>query len=102
MPGNEAGIPRGLDRPVFLNFALQQLGVPLKLLPFSFNFYKKAVEWGSFPYIPREIVGLHAAGVPLERKFQVLRAQTSVFGESCSEMSVEATSFHHALDFELR
>jgi hypothetical protein len=86
----------------FLNAAVQQLGVPVTFLPFAFNFYKKAVDWGSFPYIPREIVGLHGAGIPVGQKFQALRAQATVFGEECSEMSEEAIRFHHAFNFELR
>jgi len=86
----------------FLNFSVQQLGIPVTFLPFAFNFYKKAVDWGSFPYIPREIVGLHGAGVPVGMKFQVLREQACVFGEECAEMSDEAVKFHHALGFELR
>jgi len=65
----------------FLNWAVQQQPGLLRRLPFAMNFYKKAVDWGSYPHIPREIIGLHAAGVMVEDKQDTLIREASVFGE---------------------
>jgi hypothetical protein len=79
----------------YLNWAVQRQPGLLKRLPFSLNFYKKAVDWGSYPYIPREIIGLHAAGVPVEEKLEKLRREASVFGEPVGKMHAEAIAHHY-------
>lgn len=78
----------------FLNWGLQQQPALFKRLPFALNFYKRAVDWGSYPHIPREIIGLHAAGVPVEEKLAKLRRESEVFGEPTGTMHPEAITHH--------
>jgi hypothetical protein len=78
----------------FLNWALQRQPGLLHLLPFALNFYKLAVDWGSYPHIPREIIGLHAAGVASDKKLETLHTQASVFGETTCPMHPEAIAHH--------
>lgn len=52
----------------YLNMACQTLGTPMTLLPFVFNFYRHMISGGCFPFIPAEVIGLHAAGVPVRAK----------------------------------
>lgn len=54
----------------YLNMACQKLAVPMVLLPFVFNFYRHMISGGCFPFIPAEVIGLHAAGVPVKAKKQ--------------------------------
>lgn len=77
----------------FLNYAVQ-LHAGLYKLPFAMNFYKKAVDWGSFPHIPREIIGLHAAGVPIKDKLATLQREAAVFGEPSGKMLPEAADYY--------
>ncbi len=63
----------------FLNAAFQASNLPLHLLPFAWNFYRFAVQEGSFPHIPRDIIGLHAAGVPVAEKLTALQAQALAY-----------------------
>lgn len=92
---NTAPAPVDWTDQFFLNWAIQQQPGLLKRLPFALNFYKKAVDWGSYPHIPREIVGLHAAGIPLEDKLENLRRQAAVFGEPIGPMHREAIDHHY-------
>lgn len=62
----------------YFNHALQKRLHLLNPLDFKFNFFKFAVDWGGYPYIPRDVVGLHAAGVPLAHKLKALQIQSRV------------------------
>lgn len=62
-----------------LNLALQRFNVPQRMLPFRYNFWKMAVDRGAFPFIPRNIIGLHGAGIPKDEKLAHLQAQRLVF-----------------------
>lgn len=57
----------------YLNLAIHRLGTPITLLPFQYNFYMHMVKGGCFPHIPREVIGLHAAGVRLSEKMDHLK-----------------------------
>lgn len=85
-----------------LNWAVQELGVPLSVLPTALNYYHFATRHGALPAIPREIVGLHGAGIPLAGKMEKLRQQAGVFGQPVMPMLPRAVAFHHDLQFNLR
>jgi hypothetical protein len=89
--------PRPVDwtDQYFLNWAVQQQPGLLKRLPFALNFYKPAVDWGSYPSIPREIIGLHAAGTPVRDKLRVLEMQAAVFGGPTDPMIPEAVNHYY-------
>ena len=93
------------ERPVdwtdqyFLNWGVQRQKGLLKRLPFALNFYKPAVDWGSYPFIPREIIGLHAAGAPLRDKLQTLESQAAVFGGPTNSMLPEAVQHFYQRAF---
>ncbi len=93
---HQGKLPRPVDwtDQFFFNYALQQRPGLVRLLPFALNFYKLAVDWGSYPHIPREIIGLHAAGVPSDKKLETLRAQAEVFGQRTCPMHPEAVAHH--------
>lgn len=55
------------------NLARQQVGAPIIMLPFTLSFYRHMVSGGCYPWIPAEVVGLHAAGVPLKDKLRHLQ-----------------------------
>jgi hypothetical protein len=86
----------------YLNAAVQKLNPSVGLMPTKFNFYKKAADWGQLAYIPREIIGLHAAGEPLPTKLEALRQQSAVFGSNTCSMWVEAALANQNHLFELR
>lgn len=86
----------------YLNAAVQKINPSTGLMPTRFNFYKKASDWGQLPYIPREIVGLHAAGEPLQNKLEALRQQSAVFGGGTCPVWVEAALANQSYQFELR
>jgi hypothetical protein len=85
-----------------LNRAILKSGLPIRLLPFSYNYFTFAVDLGGFPYIPRIIVGLHAAGSQRHRKLATLKRESKVFGYSTKPMLPLAMDHHHALNFEMR
>ena len=64
----------------FMNAGIQQMGIQVKLLHPRFNFFFHAWRWGCLPEIPRNIIGLHAAGTALNEKKEILDAQHRVFG----------------------
>lgn len=64
----------------FLNWAVQQQWEIFNPLPIALNFYKVAADGGNLANIPAQIIGLHAAGVGVERKLAALRQQAAVFG----------------------
>lgn len=55
-----------------LNLARHRLNAPLALLPTVVNYYRHSTDQGVYQDIPAEVVGLHAAGVPLKKKFRHL------------------------------
>ena len=63
-----ASKPDDFGDQYYLNMACQKLATPLTLLPFVFNFYRHMISGGCFPFIPAEVIGLHAAGVPVKAK----------------------------------
>lgn len=64
----------------FFNWAVQQQPGLFNPLPIALNFYKVAADGGNLAHIPAQIIGLHAAGVSVERKLEALRQQAAVFG----------------------
>lgn len=74
----------------FLNWAVRQQPGLLRRLPLELNFYKRVVDGGNYPHLPREIIGLHAAGIPLGEKLAALHAQAAVFGEPVLPMCPQA------------
>lgn len=86
----------------YLNAAVQKLNVSLGLMPTRFNFYKKAADWGQLAYIPRDIVGLHAAGEPLKTKLKALRQQAAVFSGGTYPVWVEVAIANQSHLFDLR
>ncbi len=85
-----------------LNLGVQRAGVPLQLLPFGFNCMMHFVRGGVFPYTPRVVHAVHAAGVPLKQKMRHLKAMAQVFSYEPEPLQPEAAAFHHALTFETR
>jgi hypothetical protein len=86
----------------YLNYAAQELGVGLNLVPLKFNYYHKASAWGQVPYIPRDIIGLHAAGYKREDKLQALQVQEQVFKQDNLIVCAEAYQFETARIFDMR
>lgn len=85
-----------------LNHAVQRLHTPLSLLPTALNYFHFALQEGGLPHAPREVTGLHGAGIPLKDKLGMLRAQARVFGAPVMPMLPRAVAFHHDLQFNLR
>lgn len=83
-----------------INKALKDLNEYVSLLPFRFNFYKKAVDWGAATHIPRHIVGLHAAGYVLHNKLPRLREQAATFTEEERDIQPLALYDLHQRIFE--
>jgi hypothetical protein len=73
----------------YLNWAVHQQPDLLKPLPLHYNFFNIAVHHGDVTHIPVPLIGLHAAGVLLPQKLEVLRKQAFVFGPP------EDGVFHH-------
>ncbi len=63
-----------------MNWAVQQQPGLFKRLPLAFNFFKFAITHGAINHWPAEIVGLHAAGVPMAKKLETLTRESLVFG----------------------
>ncbi len=82
-----------------LNLAL--LKVPVQLLPLMFNFYMFAVDHGQVPYIPRDIIGLHGAGIPAKEKYQGLSDQYKVFCRYVRDMHDDAILNAYSKSFQL-
>jgi hypothetical protein len=89
-----ASVPVDWTDQAWINLALQRLAVFQAKFPFSYNYYKRAVDWGNVPYHPREIYGLHAAGIAVSEKLKHLRDMESIFGEPVGPITPEAQSHH--------
>lgn len=85
-----------------LNIATKELHTPFSFLPTATNYYHFAVTHGALPSIPREVIGLHGAGIPLKDKMRKLRAQAGVFGGEVRPMLPRAIAFHFNLTYNLR
>lgn len=85
----------------YLNAAAHELGIPMNLLPMSFNWIQGFAEHGMVPYIPRVVYGVHAAGVPVERKLPHLLAMEQVFGHPAAPLCDGVAQEHIALSVEL-
>ncbi len=85
-----------------INMAIVQLGVPQTLLPIRYNFYSKSVEWGQFPFYPRDVVGLHAAGYVRDEKLSALKRESAFFERYNHPMLPGAVTFEHQRWFEFR
>lgn len=84
-----------------LNRAILKHAVPVAFLPPRFAFYSLAVVWGQYPAIPRELVGIHAAGVALKHKWDTLRAEASVFSRPHDHMCPDAINWFFTQSHEL-
>lgn len=76
-----------------INRALLTHGVQLSFLHPRHNFYSLSVVWGQYPNYPREIIGIHAAGVALKHKWDTLMAEASIFGRPHNPMCPEAVNW---------
>jgi len=85
-----------------LNKAVQDTRIAIHLVPLKFNFYLRASQWGQVPYIPRDIIGLHAAGFPLKEKQRALEIQSEVFGSELMRVCPEAYQFETTRIFDMR
>lgn len=56
-----------------LNLARHRTGTPIQILPTVVNYYRHSTSEGVYQDIPSEVIGLHAAGVPLKKKFRHLK-----------------------------
>lgn len=97
-------MPRPVDvtDQFYINKAIQDLNVGINLLPLKFNYYHLASAWGQIPYIPRDIIGLHAAGEKRENKLHALQIQSEVFGRELLRVCAEAYQFETARIFDMR
>lgn len=93
--------PHDATDQYYINRAVLELGISVTLLPYSFNYYHKAVEWGVLSFTPREVRCLHAAGYPLKRKLAALRTQSRVFGAQLQPMQPMALQHKHTVTFEI-
>lgn len=85
-----------------ISFAIQALGIPVTLLPMQFNTYLFGIQHGQFPYIPRDIINLHGAGIPAKHKFSQLKTQASVFGKPVYPMHEEAIHWEWNRQYSFR
>lgn len=86
----------------YINFARLEEKVGLSRLPNSFNFYLKSAEWSQQAWIPRNIIGLHGAGIPAEDKFEKLTDQAKVFDYPFYPMHPEVMAWEAARLVDLR
>lgn len=85
-----------------ISFAINELGLPLQFLPESYNCYLAGIFWGQRPYVPREIINLHGAGIPAKKKYNRMKTQASVFGVNVLPITQEAVNWEHAKLFHMR
>jgi hypothetical protein len=85
-----------------VNEAILTLGLPIQFLPEQYNCYLFGIFHGQRPYIPREILNLHGAGIPAKKKYARLKAQASVLSQQSWPMHREAVEWEFARQFALR
>jgi hypothetical protein len=85
-----------------LNFGIQQSRLPVQLLPESYNCYLFGIAHGQRPYIPREIINLHGAGIPAKKKYSQMRHQAMTLGYTVYPMHQDAVNWEHAKLFNMR
>lgn len=85
-----------------LNYSIKELGLPVQFLPETFNCYLFGIFHGQRPYIPREIVNLHGAGIPAAKKYSQMKTQASVFSQTVYPMHQDAVNWEHAKLFNFR
>jgi hypothetical protein len=56
-----------------LNLARHRTNIPISMLPTVVNYYRHSTDQGVYQDIPAEVIGLHAAGVPLKKKLRHLQ-----------------------------
>lgn len=83
-----------------LNLACQHVNVDIIILPQSFNYYHKGWEFGQNDVIPRNIIGLHAAGFPIKEKARALRDQERVLCRVQKPMCPDAIRMRYSQLFE--
>lgn len=85
-----------------LNLATRELRTPFSFMAGATNYYHFATEHGAHPSIPREIIGLHGAGIPLKDKARKMRQQAAVFGGTVRPMLPRAVAFAFDLIYSVR
>lgn len=97
-------MPKPVDKTdqFYINLARLQVGVGLNRLPANFNLYLLGAVWGQQAWIPRNIVGLHGAGIPAESKFEQLSLQAQVFSYEFCPMHPEAMAWECSRMIDLR
>jgi len=85
-----------------INLARHRLQVPVRMLPNVFNHYPLSVQWGTFPFTPRGVIGLHGAGWPAADKLEALRLHALTMGGDYQPMCEAAMAAHHAATFDFR
>jgi hypothetical protein len=86
----------------YINMGRMQSGVGLSLLPNALNYYHYASVWGQQAWIPRNIIGLHGAGIPAEYKYETLVHQAKVFDHPFYPMHQEAMNWEMSRLVDLR
>lgn len=99
----QAGRTKAIDTTdqAHINVGIQKVNPPQAMLPTVLNTYLRAVEWGVLPFIPRGIVGLHAAGIK-RGKLSHLTMAEKLFSGDCHPMQQEAVNFQHGKTFDWR
>lgn len=72
--------PEDTTDQFYLNWAVQQQPGLFNPLPLELNFFRYAIIHGAVSGWPSDIIGLHAAGVPLNKKLETLKRESLVFG----------------------
>lgn len=95
-------MPVDVTDQFYLNMAAQRCRINFSPLPTKFNLYLLAAAWGQLQFIPRDIIAIHAAGVPLEGKAAALKEQCSVFGYEICNVHQEVKLWDQTRIFEMR
>lgn len=85
-----------------INEAIQSLGLPVQFLPEQYNCYLFGVFHGQRPYIPRDIINLHGAGIPVKSKYARMKVQASVLSQQMWPMHQDAVNWEFARQFMIR
>lgn len=81
---------------------IQTLNLRVQLLPIQYNCYLFGIFHGQFPFIPRDIINLHGAGIPAKHKYGRLKAQASVLGQKMWPMHQMAVNLEHVRQYQFR